>query len=151
MNRIAKEIRDYWDDQLPCFQWDSEILDLVSRTLTPEETEVLTKGRDACQAAEGKTWEQYLFTITKAFNRHNDIVCHYTTVGPGETLLCTSRSSITELNINISTLVNCNRNCVYHINDIEKTMLPRLTLESIADVTAAIIVYNAIHQNDVGR
>ena len=48
-------------------------------------------------------------------------------------------SSITELNIELKTLRDCNRNAVYHISDISKEILPALSFEAIADVTGAVI------------
>lgn len=145
MNAVAKEIKEYWDRQSQHFSWDAETLDFVSQTLSKDEQDVLLKGRAWCHADGGELWDEYLFAVTKAFNRHNDIICHYTTVDDDGSIIISKRSSITELGIKVSTLVNCNRNGVYHIGDIEKTQLPRLTLESIANVTAAIIVYNREH------
>ena len=87
--------------------------------------------------------EDFLFMLNKAFNRHNDVCSGYTTVIKDETghycVELTGQSSITELNIELSTLINCNRNCVYRINDITKEALPSLQFEAIADLTGAII------------
>lgn len=149
MNIVAKEIKDYWMRQSNSFQWDAETLDIVSKTLSPEEVAILEKGRDKCFAEGTATKERYIFVVNKAFNRHNDIICQYTTVGSDGTLHVTERSSITELDIRVSTLVNCNRNCVYHICDFEMSLLPQLTLESVADLSNAIVMYNYEHAGEV--
>ena len=39
MNSVAKEIKDYWMRQSASFSWDAETLDLVSKSLNPEEVE----------------------------------------------------------------------------------------------------------------
>lgn len=148
MNSVAKEIKDYWTKQSASFSWDAETLDLVAKSLSPEETEVLSKGRDACFAEDGVVKERYLFAVNKAFNRHNDIICGYTGVADDGSLLVTERSSITELNIRIGTLINCNRNCVYHIRDFETTILPSMTLDAIANLTNAILEYNMTHSDE---
>lgn len=142
MNRIAKEIKEYWFKQSPYFILDSEVLDKVSRSLSADETLILEKGFDACTDAVSK--EAYTFAVHKAFNRHNDIITGSTVID-GDEILCSEKSSITELEISIGTLVDCNRHCIYHVEDVEKELLPGLSLEAIADLTAAIICYNAKH------
>ena len=149
MNSVAKEIKDYWMRQSASFSWDAETLDLVSKSLNPEEVAVLEKGRDKCFAEGGEAKERYIFVVNKAFNRHNDIICHYTEVSNDGSLRITERSSITELNIRVDTLINCNRNCVYHINEFETTLLPAMTLDAIADLTNAIVMYNEEHKGEV--
>ena len=148
MNTVAKEIKDYWMRQSASFSWDAETLDLVSKTLDPEEIALLEQGRDACFAVGGETKERYIFAVNKAFNRHNDIISHYTEVDENNKLHVTARSSITELDIRVSTLINCNRNCIYHICDFETTLLPSMTLDAIADLTNAIVMYNYTHADE---
>lgn len=148
MNQIAKEIRDYWNTLSPYFTFDVETLDSLVPTLTKDETLILQKGYDACCKEAGIDKDTYLYAVHKAFNRHNDIICGYTIIEDG-TVICSEKSSITELDISIETLRNCNKNCIYHVCDVEKTILPTLTLDAIADLTAAIIEYNAIHNVNI--
>ena len=146
MNSVAKEIKEYWSRKSRNFQFDSETLDIVSKTMTPDEEELLHSGEDLCRSIGGDTWDKYLFTVNKSFNRHNDIVCRYTTVSPDGQLFITNHSSITELPIKVGTLAACNKNCIYHICDFEKDLLQSLSLAAIADLTSAIVVYNSEHE-----
>ena len=82
--------------------------------------------------------EEFIFVVTKVFNRHNDICSGVTEVKDGDVII-SENSSITELNIELKTLRDCNRNAVYHISDISKEILPALSFEAIADVTGAVI------------
>lgn len=141
MNKVAKEVRDYWLSQNGYFQLDSEILGLTVESLSEAEKMILGKGKDACRAADDRTWQEYLFVVNKAFNRHNDLITGATTID-GTDLIITKKSSISELDISLNTLITCNRACIYHIEDVDKKLLPKLSFEAIADVTAAIIEYN---------
>lgn len=149
MNQIAKEIKDYWHTQSPYLSFDAEILDAIVGTLSEDETLILQRGKKACYDAGETEWNTYLFAVNKAFNRHNDVICGYTVVEDGD-VICSEKSSITELDISPTTLKNCNKNYIYHVNDIEKDILPSLSLDAIADLTAAIVEYNAIHSVQVG-
>lgn len=146
MDSISKEIKDYWYQQSPYFLWDAETLKETVDTLTDLERDVLSFGWDALKNRPDTDSDRslYLFTVHKAFNRHNDIICQNTMVVDGE-IICTAKSSITELDISPATLIECNKNAFYHVEDIEKEQLPFLSLDAIADVTAAIILYNAQH------
>lgn len=145
MNKIAKEIRDYWNEQSPYFTFDVETLDAIVPTLSEDETLILQKGRECCLKGDNQlNKDSYLYAVHKAFNRHNDVICGYTVL-EGSSVICSEKSSITELDISIDTLRNCNKNCLYHVSDVEKEILPSLTLDAIADLTAAIISYNATH------
>lgn len=145
MNSISKEIKDYWYQQSPYFSWDSEVLNGVVDSLTETERDILKQGWEAVKSSGDAVLEEtYLFTVHKAFNRHNDIICGYSYAEGGE-VICTAKSSITELDISPTTLRECNKNAFYHVNDIEKKLLPTLSFEAIADVTAAILLYNEQH------
>lgn len=151
MKANAKEIKDYWGRQSPNYQWDAETLDFVVDTLSDAEREVLNMGYDVCKKCGDTTWETYILTVSKAFNRHNDLLCRYTTADENGNLTTSLNSSITELDINVRTLTNCNRAYIYHINDFSKSLLPKLPLETIADLTTALVKYNATHDIKVGQ
>lgn len=143
MNRIATEIKNYWLDQNQYFRLDSETLETVVDSLSEDDKLILGKGKEVC-FKDPTDKEMYLFAVNKAFNRHNDIIAGNTVIENGE-VICSEKSSITELDISAETLWHCNRHCIYHVEDIEKDILPTLSFEAIADLTAAIISYNAIH------
>ena len=143
MNKLNKEVMEYWHRRNACYIFDPETLDLAVSTLTEEEKLILGKGVDTCKL-DPDLRSRFMFVANKAFNRHNDIISGYTILEDDE-ISCTEKSSITELQISPETLVDCNRNCIYHIADVEKTILPSLSLEAIADLTAAIILYNTEH------
>jgi len=148
MNSIAKEIKNYWFEQSPYFMLDSEVLETITKTLSKDETLLLSRGfEDCCKDEKSKL--AYIFTVNKAFNRHNDIITGATII-EDETILCSEKSSITELDITLETLKDCNKHCIYHVEDVEKDLLPGLSLEAIADLTAAIISYNSEHSIQVG-
>lgn len=134
MKLEVKNVKDYWTAQSSNFQLDSEILSDCVSALTDAECAVLTTG-DA-------TDEAFVFLVNKVFNRHND-VCNGVTVISDGAVEISSESSITELEISLDTLINCNRNCIYHIADVNKEILPALTFEAIAELTAAIITCDA--------
>ena len=142
MNKIAREVRSYWFSQSPYLMWDPITLDNVIKTLSPHEMELLDKGVEDCDYTE---MDDYTFTMNRVFNRHNDIICGWTTIEDGK-VVCTEKSSITELDISLSVLKDCNRHCVYHVADVEDTM-PGFSFESAVELTAAIIKYNQTHSD----
>lgn len=144
MNKIAKEIKDYWFEQSHYFMLDTEVLDAIIPTLSTDETLILNKGRDACFKSSELEKAAYQYAVSKAFNRHNDVISGYTVID-GDAVLCSEKSSITELDISIETLISCNKHCIYHVCDVEKDILPSLPFEAIADLTGAIISYNEVH------
>ena len=81
--------------------------------------------------------------MNKAFNRHNDICKKNTLIGANEELILTDKSSLSELNIGIETLMECNQAGMYTIQDFSKANLVTLTLDTIHELTGAIIIYNA--------
>lgn len=144
MNKIAKEIKDYWFEQSPYFRLDTDVLDSIIPTLSTDETLILNRGKDVCLKSSALDRGAYLYAVNKAFNRHNDIISGYTVI-EDNSVLCSEKSSITELDISIETLISCNKHCIYHVCDVEKEMLPSLPFETIADLTGAIISYNEVH------
>lgn len=140
MNKIARLVKEYWDKKSQYFSWDPETLDTVVSTLTDEEVETI-----GSSGPEAKS-----FVMRKIFNRHNDLITGGTVLTE-DGILCSEKACITELNIRVETLDDCNKHCIYHIEDIEKEILPGLSLESIADLTAAIIEYNQQHSASVGK
>jgi hypothetical protein len=144
MNKIAQEIRNYWFTQSPFFILEPDVLDKVVQSLTDEEKKTILTGDEGKPTGDQASQDAYLFAVHKAFNRHNDIITGATTVNNG-TVLCTEKACITELDISAETLKDCNKHCIYHICDVEKDILPGLSLEAIADLTAAIISYNETH------
>lgn len=137
MNKIAKEIRDYWSRQSQYFMWDSEVLDAIIPTLPQSDIDALTNDPD------GKS-EQYWIAVNRAFNRHNDVICGYTTIRE-DGALCSAKSAITELDVSYATIRECNKHGVYHIKDIEDDIPDGLSLDAAAELTAAIISYNEKH------
>lgn len=140
MRKEVKVVKEYWEEQSPLFDLDSETLTECVEAMETIEKEILMIGDSKTDTQQH---EDFMFMINKAFNRHNDVCSGYTSIIKDEAgsyrVELTGQSSITELNIELSTLINCNRNCVYRINDITKEVLPSLQFEAIADLTGAII------------
>lgn len=149
MANYMREIREYWEGKRYRFTLDAELLDISLKALDPQEVAILQKGRAVCEESEAlaEAWE---FLAYKVFNRHNDIASRYTILGDDGELTVTEESAITELDISLGTMKNCNQSCVYKISDIRKDILPTLTFESIAEVTAAILAFNEEHRDATG-
>ena len=145
MKKAAQEFFDYWSGKRYNYTFDSEILDICVTNLSPHELKIAEMGWEECIESEALN-TQFVFIMNKLFNRHNDIASRYTRIEDGE-LVITERSSITELDISMSTLKNCNASCVFHINDVEKEILPSLTFESIAELTNAILTFKEENEN----
>ena len=140
MNKLVRAIKEFALREVGGVLLDTEVLDRCIATLTPYEREILELG-DSTISKE--LHERYLFMLWKVFNRHNDVCSRNSWFISDEDVEITTKSSITELDISYDTLVNCNNNFVFRICDIQKELLPTLTLESIADVTAAILTFDA--------
>ena len=140
MSKFEKVVRDYWSEQSNFFTLDPEVLNVCIDSLSDEERNLLVK--DNRNQSEEELFE---FLQKKIFNRHNDICDGSTTVNDDGTIVVSSRSSITELDITLSTLNACNKGCIYHICDIEKSILPSMSFETIADLSSAIIIFNTVN------
>lgn len=146
MRKNAREVREYWSAKRYNFILDAELLDTAVSCLTPEELKVLDTGRDRCMESEALSeWHTYL--MYKVFNRHNDLACGYSRIDTDGELVITENSSITELDISLATMRNCNESLIYRICDIAKEALPSLTFEAIAEVTAAVLAFNKEHSD----
>ena len=143
MNKHAKIVKDYWMQKSNLFQFDSEVLDACVQTLTPDERGVLLLGDSKTDKFQH---EDFVFVVTKVFNRHTDVCDKKTFIKIDDdgdmSYVITPRASITELNIDLATLENCNKHFIYHIDDARKEALPALDLQAIAELTRAIIEYN---------
>lgn len=135
MRKEVKVVRDYWATISPLFNLDTEVLVMSVDSLETVEREILLNGDSTTDEDQH---DEFIFVVTKVFNRHNDICSGVTEVKDGDVII-SENSSITELNIELKTLRDCNRNAVYHISDISKEILPALSFEAIADVTGAVI------------
>lgn len=145
MNKLVRAVKDFALREVGGVLLDTDVLTTCISTLTPAERETLELGDSTFNKDQH---ESYMFMLWKVFNRHNDICNRSSRVISDRDIEISSKSSITELDISYSTLVNCNDNCVFRICDIQKDLLPTLTFDTIADVTAAIITFNAnVDQN----
>lgn len=138
MNTKIKAVRDYWKAKNELFSLDTEVLTACVETLTEAEDTILVK-----YIEDGIVTDDLLFLMHKVFNRHNDVCCGVTVIEEDNEVVISDSSSITELDITLATMKDCNKHYIYHILDITKEMLPTITLEAIADVTAAVLRYNA--------
>lgn len=145
MSKITKEIKDYWKKQSPYLSFDVDILDRVINTLSDEERKILTNGDSDVKEEH----DRYLFAVTRAFNRHNDFVCGYSDVADNGDIICSEKSSISELDIDYKTLVTCNRSAIYKVADMQTELLPSMTFEASVELTAAVLKYHAQHNIDM--
>lgn len=145
MRKAVKEFYEYWSGKRYNFIFDSELLDTCVKYLLPHELKIVEMGWETCLESEALN-TQFVFLMNKLFNRHNDLASRYTRIEDDE-LFITERSSITELDISMSTYKNCNASCIYHIEDVQKDLLPSLTFESIAELTNAILTFKEEHSD----
>lgn len=137
MNKYAKAVKDYFQKQSPLYRFDSEILELSVNTMSDTERALLASTIDD---PDVETDPVVMFALYKAFNRHNDLYSHATVID-GNDIIISDNTSITELNISPQTFIDCSKNCIYKIKDVEAQYLPVLPLESIADLTNEIVLF----------
>ena len=141
MNKVAKAVQNYWARISPMLQWDSEVLSQCISVLSPEEVCILESDPGGVDA------DLYKLTMQRVFNRHNDICCGNTSICDNK-LICTAKSSITELDIGYDVAKVCTKAAIYKIEDIEKPLLIGMTFEVIAELTAAIVIFNSKYIED---
>lgn len=140
MNKLARAVKEFAFREFGNgIIFDSDVLDVAIKTLTPDEVETLELGDSDTDEDQH---EAYTFMLWKVFNRHNDICSRYSKVISDKDIEISPKSSITELNIEYKTLCNCVDNYILRICDVDKNILPSLTLHTISDITAAIIEFN---------
>lgn len=130
MTRLATAVRDYWRG--------------VSSLITLEPT-VLQEAIDALEIYEKKLLDSHRkdsreFMMHKVFNRHNDI-CDGNTVVEFCDAIITTRSAISELDISLSTLLDCNKNGIYKIEDLTSESIKKLRPDSMREVDEALRKY----------
>lgn len=138
MNLYAKAVKDYYHSQSPLYEFNSEVLNDVISSMDEKELKVLDPLVESLDAAEDIN---VLFVATKIFNRHNDLWSGATKIDDNGDIIISDDSSISELDIEPLTLIDCNRNCIYKIRDVEAQYLPVLPLEAIADLTGEIVKF----------
>lgn len=138
MNAKTKAVRDYWKNKNELFRIDTEILTACVGTITTEEDATLEK-----YVRNGEVNDAVILLMHKLFNRHNDVSCGITVINEDNSVTISDASCLTELDITLDTLKDCNKHYMYHIDDITKDMLTTITFETIAEVTAAVLRYNA--------
>lgn len=146
MRPIVKRVKGYWKRRLPWLRFDTDTLSDCIEALTMEERATLSlwDGMDS-------PTNEVAFLLSKVLNRHNDVCSGATAIvnDKGKYVVeFTSRSSISELKIQYKTLTDCNKACVYHIEDISKEILLTLSFEAIADVTGAILEADRVSADD---
>lgn len=139
---LCKLISDYWRRQSPSIELDPQTLDWVVKSLTDEEREVLETGYGNLGHYERKA---FIFTLYKVRNRVVDIQKGVTQMGENFEVITSQDSSITELDISLDTMNNCNQCLIYKLNDIVGDYIAGLELEAIAEVTGQVIIWNALH------
>ena len=149
MKPTVKLVNDYWKRQYPLVNLDSVTLAECVAALTLEET-----GELVCWNGVTDPDAELLFILYKVFNRHNDVCAGATEIVKDKGVYVveiSSQSSISELGISLSTLKSCNKACIYHIEDIDKTILPTLSFDAIADLTGAILQAETVVEDKSSR
>ncbi|MCM1215108.1 MAG: hypothetical protein NC548_11380 [Lachnospiraceae bacterium] len=142
MKPVVKHVKDYWKRHMPLLNIDTDTMSDCVAALTMEERATIAAWNPFTDPNE-----EVAFLLSKVLNRHNDVCAGSTAIvnDKGNYVVeITAQSSISELDISLSTLRGCNRACIYHIEDIDKEILPTLSFEAIADLTSAILVADSI-------
>ena len=147
MQKVVKEIYDYWTTGRNKYIMDTDILIKLGTTLTDAEINILHKGQEVCMSSDSLR-ESYLLIQNRMFYRHNDYACGYTTIDEDGTVRATADSSITELSINLSSIEECNKNQIFKIKDVDRSRFATLSLETIADVAGAMLIFNINEKDD---
>lgn len=149
MKPIVKRVKDYWKRQMPLLSIDTEVMSDCVVALTMEE-----QARISMWNGVSEPDDDLSFILSKVFNRHNDVCAGTTTIASDKgnyVVEITAQSSISELNISLKTLRDCNRACIYHVEDIDKEILPTLSFEAIAELTGAIIEADQVEPDTANR
>lgn len=142
MKPIVKRVRDYWKRQMPLLSIDTDVMSDCVAALTMEERAQINLW-DGLTEPDG----DLAFVLSKVLNRHNDVCCGSTVIvnDRGNYVVeITPKTSISELDISLQTLRDCNKACIYHVEDIDKEILPTLSFEAIAELTGAIIAADQV-------
>lgn len=143
MNALAKSVRDYWCAGFRRTILDPEVLQICIDNLEPYEIDLLEKGVAVCAESDALK-ESFDFLLKKIRNRHNDISSRCTLVDEDDgTLLFSNSTCVSELQIHPDTYDECVEHSLTRIRDITKEALVLLSFNAIADVTAALVLWNA--------
>ena len=137
---LVKIVRDYISQTLWGVQLDPIVTNSCVDNITEDEKELLTMSPTRVRD-DHEMMERYKYLMKKLHNRHNDISAHFTSVNDDGTLEFSDRSCITELDILPSTYQECTTFSITRIRDATKEALMLLSLESIADLTQALILW----------
>ena len=139
MKAITMKVRDYFLGKSNLLNIDSEMLEKAIESLTEEEYAILSSNDDPA-------YKPYDFILHKVFYRHNDLCAGHSDVDEDGSIICSAQSGVTELGISMETYEACYAAGYLHIEDIDKEDFSDFSFEVIADLTAAIIKFEAEHQ-----
>ena len=141
MDSYANAVKDYFQTQSPLYRFDDDVLNTVIESMDVAELCMLNPLTVSLDAAEDI---HVLFVATKIFNRHNDVLSGATHI-VGDDIIISDDSSISELHIEPITLIECNRNCIYKVKDIDAKYLPVLPMEAYFELLNEIILFKVGH------
>lgn len=139
MKAITMKVRDYFLGKSNLLNIDSEMLEKAIESLTDEEYAILNSNDDPA-------YKPYNFILHKVFYRHNDLCAGHSDIDDDGEIICSAQSGVTELDISMETYEACYAAGYLHIEDIDKEDFSGFSFEVIADLTAAIIKFEAVHQ-----
>lgn len=139
MKAITMKVRDYFLSKSNLLNIDSVMLEKAIESLSEEDYAVLNSNDDP-------EFKPYNFVLHKVFYRHNDLCAGHSDIDDDGTIICSAQSGVTELDISMDTYDACYAAGYLHIEDIDKEDFSGFSFEVIADLTAAIIKFEATHQ-----
>lgn len=140
MNSICKSVKEYWSRGLVTYKFDPHVLQDVIDSLNSAEAKLLTKGEEVCEASDTLK-NSFALLMKKILNRHNDVVCGATTIGEDGEITVSPRSCITELDIQLNTVTECEKVGMLRIGDVVLSKIVDMTLETVADLSVAMLLF----------
>lgn len=147
MNDLARSVRDYWCSGRKRTVLDPVVLQTCIDNLEPYERQLLEKGVAVCAESDSLR-ESFDFLLIKIRNRHYDISSQCTIVDEDGHITYTDRSCVSELEIHPNTYGELVEHSLTRIRDVTKEALVLLSLDAIADVTAALVLWYTSHDTD---
>lgn len=140
MKTVCKKVRDYFNQKSNLLNIDAQALQKAVNSLSYVEQQLI----EHSDIEHLTAMEDFIFH--KAFYRQNDICAGCTDFDDEGNIILSAQSAITELEITLETYQELHELGCIEIDDVKKDEFPQLSLESLADLTAAILKFETNNQ-----
>lgn len=136
MNKVVKRVKDYCLKVNPSARIDAEQLERAIMSMTAGEFVVLQD--------TDESYYSFIFTATKAYNRHNDLVKGYTDIDK-DCMIFTEKSSVTELYITPETYLCLQVFNWQRLEDVNPWDVQHLPIETLKELVFALKDFERLH------